>query len=72
MGFILFFMIIAGAVSRFVHGACCVNVKHLTRSKIVTRATIMSFFLIAVACMNKNVSSFFWIAVAASTLNGIG
>jgi hypothetical protein len=71
MGLFLFFMIFFGASSRLVNGACCVNVRHLTRIGIVTCFTLFSFFMIAFACMNKDIPWFFWVAVASSIFNGI-
>ena len=64
-------MIIFGALSRLVNGACCVNVRHLTRIGIVTCFTLFSFIMIAFACISRKISWFFWIAVASSIFNGI-
>ena len=66
MSLFLFFMIIFGASSRFVNGACCVNIKHMTRIGIVTIFTSSSFLLIAIACMNKDNRAFFVVAIFAS------
>ena len=71
MGLFLFFMIIFGASSRLVNGACCVNVRHLTRIAIVTCFTLFSFFMIAFSEMNKDIPWWFWVAVASSIFNGI-
>ena len=71
MGLFLFFMILFGASSRLVNGACCVNIKHTTRVGFVTIFTILSFSGIAVACFNKDISWMFGVAVAASVFSGI-
>ena len=71
MGFFLFFMRGAGIITRLVNGACCVNVRHLTRVIIATLITAISFGLIAAACLNENKVIFFWVAVVASVLQGI-
>lgn len=71
MGFFLFFMILFGAGSRLVNGACCVKVSHMTRILIVTIFTFGSFILIAVCCFNEDIPAFFWVAVGASVFTGI-
>lgn len=65
-------MILFGAGSRLVNGACCVKIDHLTRIGIVTIFTLSSFIMIAISCMNSDKSdAFFWVAVAASIFTGI-
>jgi hypothetical protein len=71
MGFFLFFMILFGAGSRLVNGACCVNIKHTTRIGIVTLFTFCSFIAIAICCMNNDKPIFFYVAIAASVFTGI-
>ena len=71
MALFLFFMILFGASSRFVNGACCVKIDHLTRIGIVTIFTLSSFVMIAISCMNSKNPPFFWVAVAASIFTGI-
>ena len=64
-------MILFGASSRLVNGACCVNIKHITRAGIVTIFTSASFLMIAIACMNEEHQIFFVVAIAASIFQGI-
>jgi ABC-type bacteriocin/lantibiotic exporter with double-glycine peptidase domain len=71
MAFFLFFMRGAGITTRLVNGACCVNVRHMTRVGIATLITFLSFALIATACIFENQPIFFWVAVAASVLQGV-
>ena len=71
MGFFLFFMILFGAGSRLVNGACCVNIRSTTRIGIVTIFTFTSFISIAICCINKDISQFFYLAIAASIFTGI-
>ena len=71
MGYFLIFMKGSGLITRLVNGACCVNVRHLTRVIIATLFTAISFGLIAAACLNENNVIFFWIAVLAGVLMGI-
>ena len=66
MGLFLFFMIVFGASSRLVNGACCVNIKHTTRVGIVTFFTSSSFLMIAIACMNTDKKIYFLVAIFAS------
>jgi len=66
MGLFLFFMIVFGASSRLVNGACCVNIKHTTRVGIVTIFTSTSFLMIAISCMNQDKQIFFVVAIFAS------
>ena len=71
MALFLFFMILFGASSRLVNGACCVNIKHTTRVGFVTIFTILSFSGIALACFNKDIPWMFGVAIAASIFSGI-
>ena len=71
MGFFLFFMILFGMISRYVHGACFVRVKHIYRILLVTFMTLTSFTLVALACFNDDKPAMFWVVVAASVLVGI-
>ena len=71
MSFFLFFMILFGCGSRFVHGAFCVKTKHRTRIIIVTLFTIASFVMIAISCQFNDVPALFWLAVISSMLTGI-
>ena len=71
MGLFLFCMIFCGAISRVVNGSCCVHVRHKTRAFIVSIFTIVSFIMIAIACMNEDIPFFFWVAVGASVFQGI-
>lgn len=71
MGVFLFVMILFGAMSRIVHGRFFVRVRHTRRILIVTVFTIMSFVLIAMACIKDDIPSMFWVAVLASVLQGI-
>ena len=71
MGAFLFVMLFFGAISRFVHGRFFVRVKHTKRILIVTFFTIISFVVIAMACIDDTTPSMFWVAVLASILIGI-
>ena len=71
MGVFLFVMILFGGISRFIHGRFFVRVKHTNRILIVTLFTIVSFVLIAVACIEDTIPWMFWVAVLASILTGI-
>ena len=71
MGYFLLYMKAAGLITTLVSGACCVNVRHITRVNIATIFTAISFGLIAAACMNETNVIFFWIAVLAGVLMGI-
>ena len=71
MGLFLFFMIFFGMVSRYIHGALFVRVKHFYRIIIVTCLTLTSFTLISFACFNDDRPKMFWISVLASVLVGI-
>ena len=66
-------MISFGAASRVVNGNCCVNVAHTTRILIVTIFTVISFMMIAIACMHEESKSIFYfqVAVFASIFTGI-
>ena len=66
MAFFLFFMRGAGVTTRLVNGACCVNVRHMTRVGWATFITFLSFALIAAACIFEQYVAFFWVAVVAS------
>ena len=58
-------------ISRYIHGACFVRVKHIYRILLVTFMTLTSFTLVALACFNDDKPAMFWVAVAASVLVGI-
>jgi hypothetical protein len=71
MGYFLFFMRFAGVISRFVNGACCVNIKHIQRILMVTIMSIASFLAIAYSTKMAVYPSFFWIAIFASIFMGV-
>mmetsp|Transcript_8244 Transcript_8244/g.13806 ORF Transcript_8244/g.13806 Transcript_8244/m.13806 type:complete len:206 (+) Transcript_8244:180-797(+) len=76
MGLFLFFMILFGAMSRFVNGSLCVNVKHTVRVGVVTVFTFCSFIAIAVACIKGSQSGeknqfYFYLSVFASIFTGV-
>lgn len=71
MGVFLFLMILFGATSRYIHGRFFVRVRHTRRILIVTIFTIVSFILIAIACIEDTLPAMFWVAVLASVLTGI-
>ena len=52
MGLFLFLMIGSGVISRYVNGACCVNISHIRRMLMVTVFSIFSFLTIAMAAEN--------------------
>ena len=64
-------MIFFGMLSRYVHGALFVRVKHIYRIIIVTFFTLISFALVSYACLNDDKPQMFWISVLASVLVGI-
>ena len=64
-------MILFGAGSRLVNGACCVNIKHTTRVGFVTIFTIISFSGIAFACIYDDIPWMFGVAICASIFSGI-
>ena len=64
-------MILFGAISRLVNGACCVKVAHTTRIAIVTIFTFGSFIAISLACFNDKNPDYFFVAVFASIFTGI-
>ena len=64
-------MILFGAVSRLVNGACCVNIKHTTRIAIVAAMTLFSFVAIAICCIHNQKPAFFYLAIAASVFTGV-
>ena len=71
MGMFLFAMILFGGISRYIHGRYFVRVKHTNRILLVTFFTIISFILIAMACVENTVPQMFWVAVLASILTGV-
>ena len=58
-------------LSRYVHGAFFVRVKHIYRILIVTCLTLASFTLISYACFNDDKPQMFWVSVLSSVLVGI-
>ena len=71
MGIFLFSMIMFGALARYVHGRFFVRMRHTTRVAISTVVSILSFILIAIACMNAQLPSIFWLAVCGSIFTGV-
>ena len=64
-------MILFGALSRLVNGACCVNIKHTTRIGIAAAMTLISFIAIAICCMNSDKPGYFYVAITASVFTGV-
>jgi hypothetical protein len=64
-------MILFGMLTRIVNGIYFVKVRHLTRVKVVTSLTFLSFIMIATACVYNKNPNFFWVAVASSILTGV-
>ena len=71
MGYFLFFMRGAGVISRYANGACCVNIRHITRIMICTVLAIFSFLGIALASANTDDESYFYVAIFCSIFMGI-
>ena len=71
MGAFLFVMILFGCIARYCHGRFFVNVKHTNRILLVTVLTVLSFVMIAVACIKNSIAAMFWVAVLASVFVGI-
>jgi len=71
MAIFLFFMILFGLISRQVHGACCVTIKHRIRMAIFFWLTFLSFIAISIACFYDHVPAMFWLAVFSSIFQGV-
>ena len=71
MGYFLFLMKGSGVISRYVNGACCVNISHIRRMLMVTVFSIFSFLLIAIAAENTQDILFFYVALFSSIFMGI-
>lgn len=58
-GYFLFFMRGAGVISRYVNGAYCVNIPHMTRIKVITILSVISFLGIALASSDTTITWYF-------------
>ena len=73
MGFFLNAMTVVSICTRFANGTILVNVRHLTRVIAVSILATTSLVLIAFASFMKDEGSgYFWVAVGASVLTGMG
>ena len=61
----------AGVASRCIHGACCVNISHLSRVKLVTILALVSFTGIAISSAYTDIEFFFYMAIFCSIFMGI-
>ena len=64
-------MKLSGVITRYVNGACCVNISHKTRIIMVTMLSVLSFVSIAMASRFSKHIIFFYIALFASVLMGV-
>jgi len=71
MGYFMFLMKGSGVISRYVNGACCVNISHINRMKMVTIFSIISFVGIALASENTQDVNYFYIALVSSIFMGV-
>ena len=71
MAWFLFFMRSAGVISRYINGAFCVNVTHISRMNMATVFSIISFLGIAISSVHTNNINYFYVALIASIFMGI-